>query len=141
MKKILVATHARFAEGIVSSTNLILGEQENLHFINAYTDETPFNEKLEAFITKLDEQDTLIVFTDIFGGSVNQTTLGYLNRENVYLISGVNLPVLLEVVMLGEDQINEEKLKEIVNTSREQIIFANGEINKMKENADDDFDL
>lgn len=141
MKKILVATHEKFAEGIVSTANLILGKQENLSFINAYTDEIPFNEKLEAFISTVDEKDTLIVFTDIFGGSVNQTALGYLNRKNVYLISGINLPLLLEVVMLSEEQVNEAKLKEVVHASREQIIFANNEINKNNESSDDDFDL
>ncbi|PAV28386.1 hypothetical protein CIL05_17285 [Virgibacillus profundi] len=142
MKKILVATHARFAEGIVSSIDLILGKQENLHFINAYVDETPFNEKLEGFLNEnVMDEDKLIIFTDIFGGSVNQTTLRYLTKENVFVISGVNLPVLLEVIMLGEDNVTEAKLKEIVNSSKDQIIFANDEMKKLNITQDDDFDL
>ncbi|WP_339226815.1 PTS sugar transporter subunit IIA [Oceanobacillus sp. FSL K6-2867] len=142
MKKILVATHARFAEGIVSSINLILGEQENLHFINAYVEETPFNEKLESFLNEnVTDEDKLVIFSDIFGGSVNQTILRYLDRKNVYVISGVNLPVLLEVVMLEKGNLTEARLKEIVNSSKDQIIFANDEMKKLHTTQDDDFDI
>ncbi|MEH7385804.1 PTS sugar transporter subunit IIA [Bacillus sp. JJ1521] len=142
MKKILVATHAKFAEGICSAINLILGEQKNLHYINAYVDETPFNEKLESFLTEeISGEDKLIIFTDLFGGSVNQTSLRYLTRENIYLISGVNLPVLLEAIMLDDDSVNEAKLKVLVNSCKEQIIFANDEVKNLNNDSDDDFDI
>lgn len=142
MKKILVATHAKFAEGIVSAINLILGEQENLHYINAYVDEIPFNEKLENFLAEeISDEDKLIIFTDLFGGSVNQTSLRYLTRENIYLISGVNLPVLLEAIMLDDDSVTEAKLKELVNSCKEQIIFANDEVKNLNKVSDDDFDI
>ncbi|TQS74255.1 PTS sugar transporter subunit IIA [Ornithinibacillus gellani] len=143
MKKILVATHAKFAEGIVSSIELILGKQENLHFINAYIDEIPFNEKLDSFLNEhITEEDKLIIFTDVFGGSVNQTVLKYLTVENIFVISGVNLPVLLEVCMLGEQDVISTKLTEIVNSSKDQIIFANAEVAKVNtKQSDDDFDI
>lgn len=138
MKKILIATHGKFAEGIISSAEIITGKQENLFFINAYVDETSVEEKMETFLEEnVSDDDTLIIFTDIFGGSVNQTATRYLSRGNINIISGFNLPLLLEVIMLNEADIIPEKLKEITDNSKEQLIYVNDEL--LKVNDEDDF--
>ncbi|MBS4206565.1 PTS N-acetylglucosamine transporter subunit IIBC [Bacillus sp. FJAT-50079] len=140
MKKVLIATHGKLAEGIVSSAEIILGKQENVYFINAYVDEIPFNEKIEDFLEKnISDDDHLIILTDVFGGSVNQTSLRYISNEQVNIITGFNLPLLLEILMLSEADITTEKIKEIITNSKEQIIYVNEEL--LKINETDEFDL
>lgn len=142
MKKILVATHGNFAEGIISSINLILGEQDNLHYINAYLDEVPLKEKIKIFFEQnTATEDVVIVFTDLFGGSVNQAFLEYIDREDTHFITGVNLPLLLEAVMLNEEDVTEEKLKEIVTRSKEQIIYTDHPKHQNTETSDEIFDI
>ncbi|GGP07477.1 PTS sugar transporter subunit IIA [Oceanobacillus neutriphilus] len=142
MKKILVATHGNFAEGIISSIKLILGEQENLHYMNAYLDEVPLKEKIKIYFEQnTATEDVVIVFTDLFGGSVNQAFLEYIDRENTHFITGVNLPLLLETVMLNEENVTEEKLKEIVTRSKEQIIYTDHPKHQTTEAADEIFDI
>ncbi|MBF8808449.1 MAG: PTS mannose/fructose/sorbose transporter subunit IIAB [Enterococcus lacertideformus] len=36
--------------------------------------------------------------TDLFGGSVNNEFLQYIDQPNIYLIAGLNLPLLIEIV-------------------------------------------
>lgn len=140
MKKILIATHGKFAEGIVSSAEIILGKQENLFYINAYVDDVPIDKKIEDFLEEhIDEEDTLIIFTDIYGGSVNQTATRYLENGKVNIIAGLNLPLLLEVIMLSEADVTSEKLKEITESSKEQIIYVNDQL--LQVNEEDDFDF
>ncbi|MEK4298070.1 PTS sugar transporter subunit IIA [Oceanobacillus sp. FSL W8-0428] len=142
MKKILVATHGNFAEGIISSINLILGEQDNLHYMNAYLDEVPLKEKIKTFFEQnAATEDVVIIFTDLFGGSVNQAFLEYMDRENTHFITGVNLPLLLEAVMLNEVDVTEEKLKEIVKRSKEQIIYTDNQKHQTNEAANEIFDI
>lgn len=140
MKKILIATHGKFAEGIMSSAELILGKQENLFFINAYVDDIPIDKKMEDFLEEnISNDDTLIIITDIFGGSVNQTAIRYLSSEKVNIIAGFNLPLLLEIIMLDESDVTPEKLKEITYNSREQLRYVNEEL--LKVNEEDNFAL
>jgi mannose/fructose-specific phosphotransferase system component IIA len=137
MKKVLIITHGKFAEGIVSSVEIITGKQKNLHFINAYVDEKSVEEKLEVFLTEnIRSDDYLIIFTDLFGGSVNQTVIRYLSDTKFNIIAGFNLPILLEVMMLDDTQLTPERLRQIVNDSREQIVYVNDELFKINEEDD-----
>ncbi len=49
------------------------------------------------------------------GGSGNQKLLGYCQQENVTLITGTNLPVLMQVMMADED-VAEEEIQELLRT-------------------------
>ena len=41
MRKYVIATHGKMAEGIRSTLEIIVGPQENLTCINGYTEECP----------------------------------------------------------------------------------------------------
>lgn len=134
MKKILIATHGKFAEGIVSTVEIITGKQENLYFLNAYVDDISVEEKMETFLKEnVNRDDHLIIFTDLFGGSVNQTAIRYLSDEKVDIIAGFNLPIILEVMMLDAAHITPERLREITNSAKEQIIYVNDELLNINE--------
>ncbi len=64
-----------------------------------------------------------------------------MDRENTHFITGVNLPLLLEAVMLNEVDVTEEKLKEIVKRSKEQIIYTDNQKHQTNEAADEIFDI
>ncbi|WP_286680482.1 PTS sugar transporter subunit IIA [Tepidanaerobacter sp. EBM-49] len=139
MKKILIAAHGKFAEGIRSSAEIILGKQENLYTINAYLDETPVKQQLDEFFKGADlEKDTLLVITDVFGGSVNQAIISNYQKDNIKVITGVNLPLLLELIMLDEEDVTDDKIRSIVNKAREQVILVNDALSKA---TGDDFDF
>lgn len=137
MKKILIITHGKFAEGIVSTVEIITGKQDNLYFINAYVDDQSIEKKMDNFFKEnINSDDQLIIFTDLFGGSVNQTAIRYLSEQNLNIIAGFNLPLLLEVLMLDESQLTPEKLREVTNSAKEQIIYVNDELLKINEEDD-----
>lgn len=139
MKKILIAAHGKFAEGIRSSAEIILGKQENLYTINAYLDETPVKQQLDEFFKGVDlEKDTLLVITEVFGGSVNQAIISNYQKDNIKVITGVNLPLLLELIMLDEEDVTDDKIRSIVNKAREQVILVNDALSKA---TGDDFDF
>lgn len=62
------------------------------------------------------------------GGSVNQKLLGYSQKENVTLITGTNLPVLMQV-MMADDDVTEEEIQEFIDDAREelQVVDLGGE--------------
>ena len=65
MRKLLLASHAYLAKGVLSSLEMIMGKQEQVDVICAYT-EDPYDlrAEIQKRLDALDEQDELIVVTD-----------------------------------------------------------------------------
>lgn len=100
MKKILIATHGTFASGAESTVKFLMGDVGNITCINAYVDQDEnLAETLEQYFARVQPEDQVIVLTDIKGGSVNQKIVPYAVRENVFLIAGFNLPLLVALAI------------------------------------------
>ena len=80
----------------------------------------------------------IIVLTDLFGGSVNQSVMSYLGKKKIFLITGFNLALLLEVMMMYADEsVSEDRLRSIIEGSKQQIMYVN---DVLKNTNDDDFE-
>ncbi|GGN12436.1 PTS fructose transporter subunit IIA [Dyadobacter beijingensis] len=126
MRKFLIATHGTFAGGIRSSLEMIIGRQEDLRVIEAYTEENKgLEEDLQAVLDELSEADELVVFTDLLGGSVTNQVLRHALRQNVHIVSGMNLPLLVEVVMAGPDEPVTGVIAQAIQGARDQMVYVN----------------
>lgn len=141
MHNIILVTHGAFAKGIRSSVELILGEQGNIFCVSVTDKETVLQvqtmieEKIKAF----DRCNPIVVLTDIIGGSTTQAAIKCIsNHEHLYLISGLNLGLLLEIITLDLDSDaagNIAKLNQAINLSKNSIYLVNEDIGK----SNDDF--
>ena len=142
MHNIVLVTHGAFAEGIKSSVKLILGEQENIYHVSVTDKETVLQvqEKIEEKIKAFDPGNPVVIMTDIVGGSTTQAAIKCIsNHEYLYLISGLNLGLLLEIITLDLDSDtagNIAKLNQAINLSKNSIYLVNEAIDK----NDDDLD-
>lgn len=139
MKRMLIAAHARFADGMKSALSLILGERDDITCINAFVTEIPLEEQIDAFAATLKEGDQVLVVTDAFFGSVNQKIMAK-RLKNSLIVTGANLPLLLELVTLldsGED-ITAGQLEKTVGQAREQLMAVEPDT---VQDAADDFDF
>ena len=120
MKQILIATHGKMASGIRYTAELIVGQMAEIETIDAYvTPEGNVEEKFKEYFQK-HEHDRVIVFTDLMGGSVNQKLMEYSKKENVTLITGTNLPVLMQV-MLADDDVTDDEIQEYIDDARNEL--------------------
>lgn len=140
MKQILIATHGKMASGIRYTAELIVGKMAEITTIDAYvTPEDNVEKKFEEYFAQ-HENDRIFVFTDLMGGSVNQKLLGYSQKENVTLITGTNLPVLMQV-MMADDDVTEDEIREFIDDAREelQVVDLGGEKKStVEKNAEED---
>lgn len=127
--KIIVAAHGELAKALVESVSLIIGDGYNLDYY-CMTQEKSGDigkKELTELILKEDTQD-IVVFTDVFGGSVNNICLEILisqqEAEKFHLISGVNLPLILTTIMSGADSM-EAKLAEAMEEAKSGIKYIN----------------
>ncbi|GJH42785.1 PTS mannose transporter subunit IIAB [Pasteurella canis] len=112
---IIIATHGVAAEQLLKTTEMLIGEQENVATIdfvpgeNAETIMTKYQEKLA---TTLSHCDHVLFLVDTWGGSpfnaANRVAEG---QDNMDIVTGVNIPMLVETFMARDD---EPSLQELV---------------------------
>lgn len=114
---ILVVTHGQFAEAIVKSAELIIGEQTHYKTLGLIHGEDieGFKEKVTNSIEKLNDGDGVLIFVDFYGGSPFNATAVSLNKLseeiNMECIIGVNFCMILET-FLNREQLSLDELKE-----------------------------
>ena len=96
---IVLCGHGQFASGLYSSIHLIAGEQEAFQTVD-FSEEMGselLQEKLAAAVKAVDQHQGVVIFTDIPGGTpFNQAVMFSIKKEDVKVVSGTNLPALLE---------------------------------------------
>lgn len=127
MVKYLIATHGEMAEGMKSTLKLLAGERTDIEFLSFYCEKGDAVEKLKEFFEK-NKNCEIIAFTDLLGGSVNKEVLNFIS-SNVHIIAGFNMAVILEVILSVEESVESNRLEEIIQTGRQQLIYVNKIIN------------
>ncbi|EOA3460993.1 PTS sugar transporter subunit IIA [Enterococcus hirae] len=136
MRKIVIATHSMMAKGLKDTLEFIIGPQKSLLAITAYIDsDYSINQEIEQLFSDLAPDDELIVTVDLLGGSVSNAFSEQIGKDNFYLISGVNLPLLLELCLSGE-QDTKKLIQKAMNSGNEGIVLVNDLLEKTEE---DDF--
>lgn len=137
MRKVLVATHASFAKGIIETLEFILGEQKNVEVMCAYlTLDFQIEKEIDKVLLSMSSQDELIVLVDLYGGSVSNAFSNRINDSRVYVIAGVNFPMLLDIV-LNQDEDIQSVISRGIEAARNGVIDVN---DRMKEEyVEEDF--
>ena len=139
MKKVLIATHGKMASGMSRTIQHLVGNMAEITTIDAYVEP---DDDIETQMSQFFEQageEKIFVFTDIQGGSVNQKLLKYSERKNVVLITGVNIPILIQI-MFADDDVTVDELQKMIEEARQELklVSADGclvEENKLKKST------
>lgn len=126
MVGIVVSGHGNFGSGLTSSLNLIAGNPahyEYVDFLESYSVED-LDRELRIAFDKLNTCDGIIVLTDLAGGSPFKTAVVVAqDYQNVHVIGGTNLPMLIELSMARTMIEDADSLVEMaLNTGKAQVV-------------------
>ncbi len=138
MKRIVIITHALMAKGMQETAEFLCGD-DNIASVCCFTEEKDLDGYLDTLLAQLSEEDKLIIMTDIFGGSVNQKAGKRLKEHHFYLISGINLPLLLELAVADEKMIDPAFIRSVIEEAKQEIVFVNDRLTEEINESDDDF--
>ena len=131
MKKFMVASHARLATGYQSTIDLFAGSDHQITYVSAYVDEVDLDQEVTNFISSISDDDQAVIFTDLFGGSVNQKfVIAAQNKTNMFVVAGMNLPVILEII-LSPDSFTRDVIDSLIangRTAMQQVYLIDEEI-------------
>lgn len=135
MNRLLIVTHSTLAQGLYETLSFFMGKLENVEYLNAYVENNDIRMEFERKVSSYGN-DNVIVLTDIPGGSVNQIAMELMPKYGYHLVTGTNLSMLLELA-LKQNDLSTEEIKEIVESSRSNVLYMNDLSIASTDNDDD----
>ncbi len=123
---LVLVTHGRLAEEFVAATEHVVGPQEAMKSICIGPDddmELRRSDIVEA-VDAVEQGDGVVVLTDMFGGTPSNLAISIMDRANVEVIAGVNLPMLIKLASVRDDKSLSESIACAQEAGRKYINVA-----------------
>lgn len=106
----VVITHGRLGEELLNSAEMVFGQIKGIDSVALLKEDTPgsFEEKICKVLKKEEEQ--LLFLADIYGGTPYNAAVSLLKKYNAWIVTGVNLGMVLELVSTIETVETAEKM-------------------------------
>ncbi|WP_312757199.1 PTS mannose transporter subunit IIAB [Pantoea brenneri] len=122
---IVIGTHGWAAEQLLKTAEMLLGEQENVGWIDFVPGENAETliEKYQARLAELDTAQGVLFLVDTWGGSpFNAASRIVVDKPDYDVVAGVNIPMLVETLMARDDNPGFDQLIAVaVETGREGV--------------------
>ena len=91
---LVLVTHGRLADEFVAALEHVVGPQENVATvcIGPEDDMEQRREDILKSISAAEQGSGVILLTDMFGGTPSNLAISVIDKANVEVIAGVNLP-------------------------------------------------
>ena len=113
----VLVTHGRLATEFVAALEHVVGPQQRIAAVCIGPEDDMELRRREILdsIKKVDEGDGVVLLTDMFGGTPSNLAISVLDRANVEVIAGINLPMLIKLASLR----NSAKLQAAVTAAQD----------------------
>lgn len=122
----VIVSHGTLAKELLDVLSAILGYTPPIEVLSIgwFNDVEKSRNDLQACIKRANRGKGVIVFTDIFGGSPSNIAFSFLEENQVEIVTGVNLPMLIKFSQLPKNILLKDALSEIKKSGVEGIIVA-----------------
>ncbi|MDH4195956.1 MAG: hypothetical protein OEW05_00955, partial [Candidatus Aminicenantes bacterium] len=89
--------------------------------IGWYDDVEDSKRKISQSLKRVDQRNGVVIFTDMFGGTPSNISFSFLKTNQVEIVTGVNLPMLIKFVSLQRSNNLKDVAKKVVEQGRKNI--------------------
>jgi PTS system mannose-specific IIA component len=126
---IVVATHSQLGDALIDAAEFILGSRPEAVVsvsIDLNENADKLRKKIAKGIKEVKQNEGVLILTDMFGGTPSNLSYSFLEEGHVEVLSGVNLPILIQAVN-NRKQMEISKLAlNLVDSGRKSISLASG---------------
>ena len=130
---IVLVTHGNFGQALIEAAETVLGPQEKCLAVGVDVTQgvDATMETIRSALLSVQSECGALALTDLFGGSPTTMSLSLMKSENIEVITGVNLPMLVAALQARCQPIDEaaQKAKE---AGRQGIKVAGAMLRKGK---------
>ena len=127
---LLLVTHGRLAEELISALEHIVGTQQHIITICINPEDDMDKRRCEVLekTLALDQGSGVILLTDMFGGTPSNLAISIMEEANVEVITGVNLPMLIKLASIRQSKSLSETIIDAQQAGRKYINVASKKI-------------
>ena len=126
---IVIVTHCQLGEALIGAAEFIIGSQpESLESVSIDLNENAekLRNKISQGIKKVKGQEGVLILTDMFGGTPSNLSYSFLEEGRIEVLSGVNLPILIQAASMREKLKLDELAANIESFGKKSISLASG---------------
>ena len=135
---IVIVTHCQLGAALLEAAQFVLGSPINAAVsvsVNLKQSVTLLRKSIADAIKSVDNNNGVLVLTDMFGGTPSNLGYSFLKEERVEVVSGVNLPILLRACSLREKKDLKTLASEVEAYGKNSICLASAILNGNKING------
>lgn len=128
MVGVLVVSHGRLAEALISSVESLVGKLQRIRGVSIWPKdkEEEIKDQIQRKMAEVEDGDGVVILTDILGGTPTNLSLSLLEDEKVEVVTGVNMPMLMTLLSYRTGKSLREISKLVKKSGRRGIILAKG---------------
>lgn len=135
---LILMSHGNLASALIESAKMILGDLSDYDIVAMQVDDT-FNDVEEKLISVLNKHKdkNILIMTDIYGGTpFNIASKFYRKNDNICLISGVNLDMVIEYFSSDMHDNTKKLIDELISVSKDSITLYSKNENEIYKDID-----
>lgn len=128
----VLVTHGRLAEEFVAATEHVVGKQEQMKAISIGPDDDMEQRRKDILdaVQDVDGGDGVVLLTDMFGGTPSNLAISIMDKANVEVIAGINLPMLIKLASVRATLDLHKAAEEAQESGRKYISIASKVLSK-----------
>ena len=126
MVGILVVSHGRLAEALISSVQFLVGNLQKVRGVSIWPRDKAkeVKEEIQKKMVEVNDGDGVVILTDILGGTPTTLNLSLFEDKKVEVVTGVNLPMLLTLSSYRKGRSIKELGQLLKRSGRRSITLA-----------------
>ena len=95
----VLVTHGRLAEEFIAALEHVVGQQAHIGTVCIGPDDDIEQRRVQILeqVAEADQGEGVVLLTDMFGGTPSNLAISVLDKSNVEVIAGMNLPMLIKL--------------------------------------------
>lgn len=125
MIKVIIITHGKLGNELLTTAENILGKQEEVEVLSLNTESlSNMCFQTELVLKQVDESEGAIILTDMLGGTPCNACLPFCGNYTIEIISGINLYMLLSALLNRSKMPLKNLADKVIQDGRKNIANA-----------------
>jgi len=122
----LIVTHGRLAIELLNAAETITGEVDHIAAVSLgwHDDVGTAAVMVQKALERVNTGAGVLILTDMFGGTPTNIASTFLNGNNVEIVTGVNLPMLIKLAQIGPEEALDSVARMLRDTGQSSIYIA-----------------
>ena len=125
----VIVSHGQVANELVAAAETVVGAQSHIAAVSIgwHDDVEMAKNEIERAIRQVSQGSGVLLLTDMFGGTPTNISAMFIKENEVEIVTGVNLPMVIKLALQNEATTLSEMAKDVEEQGK-QSIYRTGKL-------------